>query len=104
MKTSHLENLPRGEFKLFSLIAKSLLDSVCSSSESNTYFLSVEELKLRLGICKQKCNYFRKHGKRHCQQHLDQCLEAAKDRADDDAEQKILAIIQWEKIVPFGKG
>jgi hypothetical protein len=35
MKTSRLENLPHGEFKLFSLIAKSLLDSVCSSSESN---------------------------------------------------------------------
>jgi hypothetical protein len=29
------------------------------------FFLSVEELKLLLGICKQKCDYFRKHGKRH---------------------------------------
>ena len=38
MKTSCLENLPCGEFKLFSLIAKSLLDSVCSSSESNKEF------------------------------------------------------------------
>jgi hypothetical protein len=65
------------------------------------FFLSVEELKLRLGICKQKCNYFRKHGKRHCQQHLDQCLEAAKDRADDDNEQKILAIIRWGKDCSF---
>jgi hypothetical protein len=57
------------------------------------FFLSVEELKLQLKICKQKCNYFRKHGKRHCQQHLNQCLEAAKDRADYEAEWKILAII-----------
>jgi hypothetical protein len=35
MKISCLENLPRGEFKLFYLIVKCLLDSVCSSSESN---------------------------------------------------------------------
>jgi hypothetical protein len=61
------------------------------------FFLLIEELKLRIGICKQKCDYFRKYGKRHRQQHLDQCLEAAKDRADDDAKHKILAIIQREK-------
>jgi hypothetical protein len=30
-----LGNLPRGEFKLFSIFAKSLLDSVCSASEFN---------------------------------------------------------------------
>jgi hypothetical protein len=60
------------------------------------FFLTVEELKLGLEICKQKCDYFQKHGKGHRQQHLNQCLEEAKDRADD-AERKILAIIQWEK-------
>jgi hypothetical protein len=57
----------------------------------------VEELKLRLEICKQKCNYFRKHGKWHCRQHLNQCLEEANNRADDESERKILAIIQREK-------
>ncbi len=30
------------------------------------FSLTVEELKLRLNIFKQKCNYFQKHGKRHC--------------------------------------
>ncbi len=30
-----LGNLPHGELKLFSIFAKSLLDSVCSSSQSN---------------------------------------------------------------------
>ncbi len=66
------------------------------------FFLLVEELKLRLKICKQKCDYFRKYGKRrHCQQHLNQCLEAAKDRVDYEAEQKILAIIQQEKDCSF---
>ncbi len=54
-------------------------------------------MKLRLKICKQKCDYFQKHGKRHCRQHLNQCLEEAKDRADDEAKRKILAIIRWEK-------
>ena len=63
----------------------------------NLFFLSMEELQLRLKICKTKCNYFRKHGKRCCQQHLTQCLKAAKDREDEEAEQKILAIIQREK-------
>jgi len=57
----------------------------------------VEELKLWLVICKQKCDYFWKHGKRHRREHLNQCLEEAKDRADDEAEQKFLAIIRREK-------
>ena len=61
------------------------------------FLLSVKELQLRLKICKTKCDYFWKHGKRHCQQHLTQCLEVAKDRLDEDAEQKFLAIVQSEK-------
>jgi hypothetical protein len=55
MKTSCLEYLPRGELKLFSLIAKSLLDSVCSSSESNSH------LHLR-------CPH-RRHCRPHCRCH-----------------------------------
>ncbi len=65
------------------------------------FFLLVEELKLRLKICKRKCDYFRKHGKLHRQQHLNQCLKAAKDREDEDAEWTILAIIQHEKDCSF---
>jgi hypothetical protein len=61
------------------------------------FFLLVEELKLWLEICKQKCDYFRKHGKWHRQQHLNQCLEAAKDKVDYEAERKILAIIGQER-------
>ena len=57
----------------------------------------MEELQLRLKICKTKCDYFRKHGERHPQQQLTQCIEATKDREDEDAGQKILAIIQREK-------
>jgi hypothetical protein len=62
------------------------------------FFLSVEEVKLRLVICKQKCNYFQKHGKWHHRQHLDQCLATVKDRADEEVKPKILAIIRQEKL------
>ncbi len=33
--------------------------------------LSVDDIKLHLKICKEKCDYFQKHGKRHWRQHLD---------------------------------
>jgi hypothetical protein len=52
-------------------------------------------------ICKEKCNYLRKHGHRHRQQHLTSCLEAAQDREDENAERHILAIIKREKDKAF---
>ncbi len=59
--------------------------------------LTVEDIKLRMSICKEKCDYFRKHGQRHRQQHLKNCLEAAQDRADKTAERNILAIINEKR-------
>jgi hypothetical protein len=59
--------------------------------------LSVDNIKLHLTICKERCDYFQKHGQCHRQQHLTDCLEAAQDREDDAAERKILAIIKREK-------
>jgi hypothetical protein len=59
--------------------------------------LSINNIKLHLTICKERCNYFQKHGQRHRQQHLTNCLEAAQDREDDAAERKILAIIKCKK-------
>jgi hypothetical protein len=38
-----LGNLPLGEFKLFSISAKSLLDSVCSPSGSNNIYLTPDQ-------------------------------------------------------------
>jgi hypothetical protein len=55
--------------------------------------LSVKDVKLRLKICKEKCDYFRKHGKRHRQQHLNHRLEVAQEREDEVAECQILALI-----------
>ncbi len=59
--------------------------------------LTVKDIKLRLRICKRKCDYFQKHGKRHRQQHLNQCLERAQEWEDNVAECQILAIIKREK-------
>jgi hypothetical protein len=63
--------------------------------------LTVEDIKLRLVICKEKCDYFRKHGHSHRRQHLTNCLEAAQDREDETAERNILAIIKQEKDKAF---
>jgi hypothetical protein len=54
--------------------------------------LTVKDIKLRMAICNEKCDYFRKHGQCHRRQHLTNCLEAAQDRADETAERNILAI------------
>jgi hypothetical protein len=59
--------------------------------------LSVEDIKLRLMICKEKCNYFCKHGKCHQQQHLNQCLKAAQEWEDEAAECQILTLIKQKK-------
>jgi hypothetical protein len=68
----------------------------------NTPFqLTVEDIKLRLCICKEKCDYFQKHGKQHRRQHLNQCLKRAQEREDEVAERQILAILKREKDQAF---
>jgi hypothetical protein len=63
--------------------------------------LTVDDIKLRLWICKEKCDYFWKHGKRHQRQHLNQCLERVQEWEDKAAERQILAIIKREKDPAF---
>ncbi|KAL7544600.1 hypothetical protein ACHAWF_007971 [Thalassiosira exigua] len=63
--------------------------------------LSVEELRRRLKFCKEKCDYFRRHGKRYRQCHLQRCLKRSQERADEEGEKKILQIIQREKDKAF---
>ncbi len=63
--------------------------------------LTVNDIKLRLRICKEKFDYFWKHGKRHQRQHLNQCLERAQKWEDKAAECQILAIIKREKDQAF---
>jgi hypothetical protein len=52
-------------------------------------------------ICKEKCDYFRKHGQHHRRQHLTNCLEAAQDQADETAERNIIVIIKRKKDKAF---
>ena len=59
--------------------------------------LTVDDIRLRMLICKEKCDYFRKHGQRHRRQHLTKCLEAAQDRADETAERNISLPLLNEK-------
>jgi hypothetical protein len=63
--------------------------------------LFVEDIKLRLTIYKEKCNYFCKHGKRHRQQRLNHCLKAAQEREDKAAERQILTFLKQEKDKAF---
>jgi hypothetical protein len=63
----------------------------------NCFAITVEEVSLRLKVCTEKCNYFRKHGKQYRQKHLYQCLGKARESEDEDREKEILAIIQREK-------
>jgi hypothetical protein len=63
--------------------------------------LTINDIKLRMLICKEKCDYFRKHGQCHWQQHLTNCLEAAQEREDDIAKRNILAIIKRKKDKAF---
>jgi len=63
--------------------------------------LTVDDIKLCMVICKEKCDYFQKHRQRHRRQLLMNCLEAAQDQADKTAEQNIFALIKQEKDKAF---
>ena len=51
----------------------------------------------RIKVCKDKVDHFRQHGKRYSAKHLRNRLRLAQDREDEEAEMRILAIIQREK-------
>ena len=59
--------------------------------------ISVEDLRTRIKAAKDKCKYFCRHGQKYRRKHLDRCLLRAQNRKDEEAEKKILAIIQREK-------
>ena len=66
-----------------------------------SFQITVDDIKLHMSICKEKCDYFQKHKQRHRQQHLTNCLEAAQEREDNATECNILAIIKREKDKAF---
>ena len=59
--------------------------------------LSLVEIRARLKVCKDKCNYFKKHGHRYRRKHLHTRLENARRRRNEEAEKRIIEIIAREK-------
>ena len=43
-----------------------------------TLLLSIDEVKAKLILCKEKCNHFRRHGQRYRRKYLHNRLDAAK--------------------------
>ena len=59
--------------------------------------IPLSEVRARLRLCKEKCNSFRKHGKKYRNRHLKVRLKISQDKGDEQAEKRILAILQDEK-------
>jgi hypothetical protein len=67
----------------------------------DAFFLTIEEIYLRLKACVKKCNYYRKNGNYHRRKHHYLRLDAAKERAGEEAAKQIRTIITWEKDKSF---
>ena len=63
----------------------------------NPLSIPLSEVRARLKVCKEKCNYFRKHGQKYRNRHLKVRLKMSQHKGDDQAEKRILAIIQGLK-------
>ena len=63
--------------------------------------LSIQEIRKRLKVCREKCKYYKKFGRGYRKQHLNNCLNRAKKHHNEDAEKKILVTIQQEKNKSF---
>ena len=63
----------------------------------NPLSIPLSEVRARLKVCKEKCNYFCKHGKKYRNHHLKVRLKISQDKGDEQAEKRILAILQGEK-------
>ena len=63
----------------------------------NLLSMHLSEVQAQLKVCKDKCNYFRKHGQKYRTRHLKDRLNIAKNKGEEQLEKRILAIIQGEK-------
>jgi hypothetical protein len=63
--------------------------------------LSIKEIFLRLKVCVDQCDHFRKNDKYYRRKQLYRRLEIAKERENEEAERQILSIIQQEKDKSF---
>ena len=60
--------------------------------------LSEEEIRARLSICDEHCEYYRRNGAPHRRRHLVNCADAAQERGDETTANQILDIIKNEKL------
>ena len=65
----------------------------------NPLSILLSEVRARLKVCKEKCNYFSKHGQNYRTRHLNVRLKIAQDKGDEQAEKRILDILQGEKYI-----
>jgi hypothetical protein len=59
--------------------------------------LTMSDILLRLKVCLDRCDHYRKNGKHYRRKHLNDCLSPARDKEDSAKEKEILEIIQREK-------
>ena len=59
--------------------------------------LSIQEIRKRLKVCRDKCKYYKSFGRRYRKQHLNNCLNRARKNNNEESEKKIMEIIQREK-------
>ena len=59
--------------------------------------LKKEEIKQRLQVCEERCQFFERYGHRFRRKHLQNRLSVARAKKNRKAEEQILAIIQREK-------
>ena len=64
---------------------------------NNCLRISLAEVRARLKVFKEKCNYFQKNGQQHRTRHLKNRLKIAKDKGNKEAKIRILAIISAVK-------
>ena len=55
------------------------------------------EIKARLKVCEEKCQYYERHGHRYRRKHLQRRIEVAREKRNQVAEGQILAIIKRER-------
>ena len=61
------------------------------------FSLSIQTITDRLKVCKDRCKYFMKYGRKHRKAHLLNKLGEARDKQDELAEKRILQIIRSEQ-------
>ena len=60
------------------------------------FSLCKAEIKERLKVCEEKCQYYERHGHRYRRKHLQRRLAATRAKRNQKAENQILAIIKHE--------